>query len=172
MRQMLLVVDNVEQIRDVGVCINEIVQNTRHVTILATSRRSLHLRQEHEYRLSGLTLPSARDLGAVQQSGAVQLFMSEARRKRPGFNVTPENVNEVVGLCEALDGLPLAIELAASQWRLLSPRAILARLDKALDLSLIAADRHDYGSTSPRRSWSFSTAHSSGLPTTTVASRA
>jgi tetratricopeptide (TPR) repeat protein len=74
-------------------------------------------------------------------SGAVALFVAQARRVRPTFALTTANIADVVTVCRSLDGLPLAIELAAARSKLLSPRALLSRLDHALDLSIAAVDR-------------------------------
>ncbi|MEJ7741247.1 MAG: hypothetical protein WKF73_01130 [Nocardioidaceae bacterium] len=77
----------------------------------------------------------------VKRSGAVRLFVEQARRVRPEFTLTGENTADVAEICRRLDGLPLAIELAAGRSKLLSPHALLTRLDKALDLKASGVGR-------------------------------
>jgi predicted ATPase len=81
-----------------------------------------------------LELPVGDSLDEVGGSGAVQLFVQCARQVRPTFALTERNAADIAAICRRLDGLPLALELAAARVRLLSPAAILARLDSALDL--------------------------------------
>ena len=108
------------------------------LTVVATSRRPLHLYGEFEHPVPPLTLPARRrprpeQLGA---SGAVQLFVQRARLVRPGFRLDEDNADDVAEICRLLDGLPLAIELAAARVKLLGIRALRARL--ATDLELLA----------------------------------
>jgi predicted ATPase len=88
-----------------------------------------------------LELPTDDSLTDTEAAGAVQLFLLQARRVRPGFALTADNCAQVAAVCRRLDGLPLAIELAAARVKLLSPQALLARLDRALDLNSGQADR-------------------------------
>ena len=104
--------------------------------ILATSQAALELRGEHEFVLSPLALPEeqAGSAGSVGAAPAVELFVERAREIRPDFELTEENAATVAQICRRLDGLPLAIELAASLVKLLSPEAILRRLDERFEL--------------------------------------
>src|SRR5262249_34109672 len=103
--------------------------------ILVTSREVLHLSGEYEFPVPPLTVPDPRHLPpatALLQYAAVALFLQRALAVKPDFAVTPENASAVAEICVRLDGLPLAIELAASRIKLLSPRALLARLASRL----------------------------------------
>ena len=100
--------------------------------ILATSRVALQLRWEHEYPLAPLRLPERdreRPPGELADIPAVALFVARARSARADFALTAENTATILALCQRLDGLPLAIELAAQLLRLLSPRALLDRVE-------------------------------------------
>lgn len=137
--RLLLVLDNLEQIPAADTVVAELLDRAAHITVLATTRRALRLRYEHEYPVLPLQLPRMGDDAA--QSGAVALFVAQAQRVRPAFTLTAANVADVAAVCRSLDGLPLAIELTAARSKLLSPRALLARLDHVLDLSIAAVDR-------------------------------
>ena len=108
------------------------------VTVLVTSRTVLRLRGEQEVSLAPLEVPAggAADVDVVGRSAAVQLFVARAREVRPGFALTAANAGAVAELCRRLDGIPLAVELAAAQLRLLTPAALLRRLGGRLDRSL------------------------------------
>jgi len=134
-KQMLLVLDNLEQIPDIAPFIVELIAATSQVSILATSRAPLHLRGEREYLVLPLPLPPADfPLTAVDASrfDAVQLFVERARAIKPGFSLGDDDAAAVGEIVCRLDGLPLAIELAAARIRLFTPRAMLARLEKRL----------------------------------------
>jgi predicted ATPase len=111
------------------------------VVVIATSRRTLHVSGENEHPVPPLGLPDRVEVSEVQSSGAVKLFEQRAKMVRPGFAVTAANVDDVVQVCRGLDGLPLAIELAAARCKLLSPAALLARLDTVLELKDAGVDR-------------------------------
>ncbi len=136
-RRALLVLDNLEQLPGAGPVVAELLAQAHNLAILATSRRPLHVAAEHEHALTPLDVPEDASLDAAQQSGAVQLFVQQARRVRSGFTLTADNAADVATLCRRLDGLPLALELAAARTKLLSPHALLARLDRALDISAV-----------------------------------
>ena len=142
-RASLLVLDNLEQIDDADVVVSQLLTDAPQVRVLATSRRPLHLVDEHEYPIAPLGVPEAGsvDPTAAQQSGAVRLFARRASMVRPSFQLSPDNVADVVELCRRLDGLPLAIELAAARVRLLSPKALLSRIDERLGDGVTASDR-------------------------------
>jgi predicted ATPase/class 3 adenylate cyclase len=144
-RSALLVLDNLEQIADADVVVSRLLSEAPAVRILATSRRPLHLVDEQQYPVSPLTVPEPTpdsSLGGVQ-TGAVDLFVRRARMVKPTFALTPDNVDDVVALCRRLDGLPLAIELTAARARLLSPRALLHRLDDRHPDTVSGGDRSE-----------------------------
>ncbi|HEY1344092.1 MAG TPA: DUF4062 domain-containing protein [Streptosporangiaceae bacterium] len=140
----LLILDNLEQVVKAGGDLDELLARCGGVTILATSRTALGLRAEREYPVPPLPLPADADavpLGELTASPAVALFVDRARAVRPGFVLTPGNAAAVAEICRRLEGLPLAIELAAARTRLLDPRALLDRLAGSLDaLGTGAAD--------------------------------
>ena len=138
--QALLVLDNLEQLPGAGQVIAELLGVAPRVALLATSRSPLHVLGEHEYPLGPLPLPGSLPPDQPQE-GAVELFVSYARMARPGFRLTSQNVGDVAAICDRLDGLPLALEIAAARSRLLSPRALLARLDGSLEFEAGTAGR-------------------------------
>ncbi len=144
-RSALIVLDNLEQITDADVVVSRLLGAAPGLRVLATSRRPLHLVDEQQYPVSPLTVPEPRperSLGEVQ-TGAVDLFVRRARMVKPTFALTPANVGDVVALCRRLDGLPLAIELAAARSRLLSPRALLHRIDDFPSDAVTGGDRSE-----------------------------
>ena len=136
----LLILDNLEQVIDAARDLDELLARCPGVVILATSRTVLGLRAEREYPVPPLPLPAAlpaSPTAVVSQeltaSPAVALFVDRARAVRPDFALTEGNAAAVVAICRRLDGLPLAIELAAARTRLLDPGALLDRLSRSLD---------------------------------------
>ena len=157
-RRALLVLDNLEQVADADVVASRLLNEASGVTVLATSRRPLHLVDEHQYPVTALPVPSWRPGQSPETArvGAVELFEQRARMVRPGFELTAHNVGDVVTLCRRLDGLPLAIELAAGRSRLLSPKALLERLDSWLGSGVAAVDRTERQRTlASTISWSY-----------------
>jgi predicted ATPase/DNA-binding CsgD family transcriptional regulator len=143
-RRALLVLDNCEHLlpglsRDIA----DLLSADSHVVILATSREPLRLRWERRLPVRPLGLPALGDEHtpeALLAAPAVALFVARARAVRPDFVLTPENGAAVAELCRRLDGLPLAIELAAAWADLLSPAGLLERLDRHLSLPSRAAE--------------------------------
>lgn len=132
----LLVMDNLEQVVGVAPELDELLTRCRGVQILATSRTVLRLRSEREYPVRPLTVPRFSSHPPIEQLAslpAVQLFVDRARAVRYDFALTDDNALAVAEICRRLDGLPLAIELAAARVRLLEPDALLARLGKSLE---------------------------------------
>ena len=132
----LLILDNLEQVVGVARDLGELLARCPGVAILATSRTVLGLRAEREYPVPPLPLPAdpaTASLGGIAASPAVALFVDRARAVRPGFALTPGNAAAVAEICRRLEGLPLAIELAAARTRLLDPAALLDRLARSLD---------------------------------------
>lgn len=130
-RRTFLILDNLEQVSGADAVVGRLLSDVPRVTILATSRRPLHLVEEQQYPVSTLAVPTGKALRSLleAQTGAVDLFVRRARMVQPRFALTTANVGDVVALCRLLDGLPLAIELAAARSRLLSPKALLKRID-------------------------------------------
>ncbi len=111
--------------------VTTLLAQAQQLTVVCTSRRPLHLPQEHEYPVPPLRLPTQGSTAAAQASPAVELFVQRGRQVRPDFQLSPANVADVVAVCRRLDGLPLAIEIAAARLKVLTPHALLARLDQA-----------------------------------------
>jgi predicted ATPase len=130
-RQLLLVLDNFEQVVAAGPRLAELLDRCPHVQALVTSRRPLRLRGEREHPLPPLEVPAP---NADGDTAAVELFVQRARAVRPDFVLTPRNRAAVGELVRRLDGLPLAIELAAARIRLLSPSALLEHLAQRIDV--------------------------------------
>ena len=141
--ESLLLLDNLEQVIDAGPDLAALVKRCPALRIVATSRTPLRVAGEQEYPLSPLPLPPPSENGSVQDLLAypsVALFVERARSAKTAFALTPANAAAVAAICGRLDGLPLALELAAARLRLLSPEALLERLDHALDV-LTSAQR-------------------------------
>ncbi len=134
-KELLLVLDNLEQVIAAAPGVGELLAAAPGLTVLATSRAPLRLRGEREYPVPPLGLPQRKPPPTAEQISpfeAVRLFIVRAQEVRPDFAVTNESAPAVAELCHRLDGLPLAIELAAARVRLLSPQAMLARLEQRL----------------------------------------
>ncbi len=134
-RQALLVLDNLEQLSGAPGVVAALLSAAPGLVMLATSRRPLHLQGEHEQPVLPLEVPREAGAEEVAACAAAQLFAQQAAMVRPGFAVTPGNAADVAAICRRLDGLPLAIELAASRARILAPGALLARLGQSLSLA-------------------------------------
>jgi predicted ATPase len=132
----LIVVDNFEHVMGAAACLAEILSVTSGVRILVTSRQPLHLRWEREYPLLPLDVPDEKEqlgVDAIASASAVELFVQRAHRVRPDFSLTAENSAAVAAIARRLDGLPLALELAAARLRVLAPDELLRRLERRLD---------------------------------------
>jgi predicted ATPase/DNA-binding SARP family transcriptional activator len=140
-RRMLLILDNVEQVIEAGDQIVELLASCSELKVLVTSREPLHVRWEHEYHVPPLALVPAvaADIDVVAASPAVALFVRCAEAIRPDWHLTPANVGVVASLCNHLDRLPLAIELAAARTKLFTPEAMLARVDQSLEFLMTAS---------------------------------
>lgn len=134
-RAALFVLDNIEQIEGADEVVEELLDHGTHVVVIATSRKPLALPAEHRHPVPPLEVPEDTTLDRIKASGAVRLFVQQARKVKPSFALSAENAVDVLQICRRLDGLPLAIELAAARIRLLAPRALLARLGNALDIA-------------------------------------
>lgn len=136
-KHMLLVLDNFEQIITAAPQVSTLVAACPRLKILATSREALHLSAEHEFPLRPLPLPdptSPADPKTLMTCPAVALFVARAQAVDPAFRLSAENAAAVAEICTRLDGLPLAIELAAARIRVLPPQAMLAHLAPRLTL--------------------------------------
>jgi predicted ATPase len=134
-RRMLLLLDNFEQIVDAAPALADLLAGAPDLSLLVTSRSPLRLSAEQSYPVGPLEMPAVgtdADPGAVRRIPAVALFIERAHAVKPDFDVTAANVEAVVGICAALDGVPLAIELAAAKIRVLAPESMLTRLDRLL----------------------------------------
>jgi predicted ATPase/class 3 adenylate cyclase len=143
-RELLLVLDNFEQVTAAGPSIARLLAAAPGLRVLATSRIPLHVRGEQEYPVPPLmTLPEgpAMTVERLSQYEAVRLFIERAVAIKPAFQVTNDNAPAVAQICARLDGLPLAIELAAARIKLLGPEQILARLEQ--NLSLLSSSAQD-----------------------------
>ena len=136
-RDALLVLDNFEHVGGAAPLVAELLAAAPRAKALATSRSPLRLRLEHEFMVPPLALPSSLSLpptDSLVRYAAVELFVERARAVKPGFALTDGNAAVVAEICQRLDGLPLAIELAAARVRVLSPQAVLARMENRLKL--------------------------------------
>ena len=133
-REVLVVLDNAEHLLDAAAGIGRLVASCPGLTVLVTSRTPLRLRGELQYQLAplGLPEPGATDPGALAGSAAAALFLERARSVSPGFVLDDGNAEAVGAICRRLAGIPLALELAAARTRLLTPSAILQRLDQVM----------------------------------------
>jgi predicted ATPase len=135
-RQLLLVLDNFEQAMGAAALVAELLAAAPGLVTLVTSRTVLRLSGEHEFPVPALAVPGtgASDVNVVGHSAAVRLFVERARAVALGFELTSANAAAVAEICGRLDGLPLAIELAAARVKMLPPQALLARLDSRIGL--------------------------------------
>jgi len=135
-KQMLRVLDNFEQIVGAAPVAAKLLEAAPQLRILVTSRERLRLSAEHVYEVPPLMLPDAThdDLGALLETDAIALFVARAEAVKPDYVLTQENAASVVAICWRLEGLPLALELAAARIAVLSPSALLSRLSGRLAL--------------------------------------
>ena len=136
-RRLLLALDNFEQVMGAAPLLAELLGAAPGLVVLATSRTVLRLSGEHEFPVSPLPVPPAgpgRDPADLQRYASVSLFVERAHAVAPGFELTDANAGAVAEICRRLDGLPLAIELAAARVRLLPPQALASRLDQRFSL--------------------------------------
>ena len=133
-KAMLLVLDNFEQLLSgVGVLV-EILRTAPRVTLLVTSRQSVNLRMEYVFNVQGMKFPSDITTQDLQTFDAVRLFIHTARRASSGFSLNDENIDSIVNICKLVEGMPMAIELAASWVRTRSCREIENEIKICLDI--------------------------------------
>lgn len=136
-KQLLLLLDNFEQVGDAAVMLAELLAACHRLKIMVTSRMRLQVRAEHEFVVPPLSVPTLKhlpDLKAISHYEAVALFIERAQATKPDFSVTNANAPAVAAICAHLDGLPLAIELAAARVKHFSPHTLLARLEQGLSI--------------------------------------
>ncbi|GHO45012.1 LuxR C-terminal-related transcriptional regulator [Ktedonospora formicarum] len=135
-KHLLLILDNFEQVVAAAPGLVELLARCPHVKILVTSRAVLRVLGEQEYSVTPLPLPTRDQFDEQVLAGypSLQLFVQRAQAVLPGFHLTAENTSTVAEICRQVDGLPLAIELAAARIKVLSPQALLARLSKRLQI--------------------------------------
>src|SRR6266446_5530856 len=134
---MLLLLDNFEHLVQAAPTVAELLATGPNLKIMVTSRAALHVYGEHEFPVPPLALPDSRSMPSVQvllQCPAVALFVQRATVAKPDFELNRENASAVAEICARLDGLPLAIELAAARVKVLSPSSMLTRLTSRLQL--------------------------------------
>src|SRR5215208_5412556 len=135
-RRLMLVLDNFEQVMEAVDGVSELLQQCPGLKALVTSREALRVRGEHLFPVPPLALPVGGAAAAelVSEYDAIRLFVERAREVQPNFTLTDENARAVAEICARLDGLPLAIELAAARLTLFSPDELRRRLDRGLDV--------------------------------------
>ena len=135
-KKFLLVLDNFEHVSEAAPEVVELLGSCANLSVLVTSRAPLRLRGEHEYAVSALAVPDPTRMPQAQEvahTPAAKLFVERAREASPAFEINQANAASVAAICWRLEGLPLALELAAAQTRYLGPTALLSRLDQALE---------------------------------------
>ena len=143
-KQLLLLLDNFEQVSGAAVDIADLLSACPRLKVLVTSQVVLHVRAEREFAVPTLSLPNPKrlpELATLAQYEAVALFMARAQAAKPEFQVTRANASTVVEICSRLDGLPLAIELAAARIKFFAPQLLLARLSQGF--SVLAGGARD-----------------------------
>ncbi|HSS68987.1 MAG TPA: adenylate/guanylate cyclase domain-containing protein, partial [Nocardioidaceae bacterium] len=141
-RAPLIVLDNLEQIPDAADVVSMLLSRAANLIVVATSRRSLQVVGEFEFAVDPLAVPTTDDsIADLAATPAVELFCRQAAMAKAGFSLTEHNAPDVAEICRRLDGLPLAIELAAARVKLLSPANLSTRLGSVLDLRSDAIDR-------------------------------
>ncbi|HEX3117638.1 MAG TPA: protein kinase [Candidatus Acidoferrum sp.] len=135
--QTLLVLDNFEHLLPASSLVSQLLSLNANLKILVTSRAALHVYGEYDFSVPPLSLPDARthsSIDSLAKYSSVALFVQRAAAAKPGFELTDENAAAVIEICTRLDGLPLAIELAAARVKVLSPSSLLSRLASRLQL--------------------------------------
>ena len=143
-KQMLLLLDNFERVVNAASQVADLLSASPKLKIVVTSREVLHVRAEHEFAVPPLALPDPNrlpDLGMLSQYEALALFIGRAQAVKPNFRVTNANASAVASICARLDGLPLAIELAAARVKYFPPQALLSLLEQ--NLSILSGGARD-----------------------------
>jgi predicted ATPase/tetratricopeptide (TPR) repeat protein len=136
-KQLLLLLDNFEQVVKAAPCVSNLLEACPQLKCVVTSRTPLHLRAEKEVLIPPLNVPSPQvfaNLDVLSQYDAVELFIQRAQAVKPEFTVSNANAPAIAEICYRLDGLPLAIELAAARIKLLTPQGLLSRLEHSIEI--------------------------------------
>lgn len=133
-RQILIILDNLEQVTEMASGVVDLLERLPELSLMATSREPLRVRGERIYQVPPLALPDRAHLDEAAEADAVRLFTERAKAVLPSFALDETNLDAVVDICARLDGLPLAIELAAARLRILSPHQLRDRLENRLDV--------------------------------------
>jgi predicted ATPase len=147
-RELLLLIDNFEHVIDAATDLGQLVEACPRLRVIVTSREPLRLRSEWEYPVEPLPLPrvpgqaqlSLEEVDAIAHNPSVALFVQRARAVRPNFTLVHDNARALAEVCSRLDGLPLAIELAAARTRFVPANAVALRLERPLDLQSALRD--------------------------------
>src|SRR6266702_3325560 len=143
-KQILVLLDNFEQVVSAALQVADLLAASPKLKVIVTSREVLHVRGEQEFPVPPMAVPDPAhlpDMVALAQYEALALFIQRAQAVKPDFQVTPANARDIAEICVQLDGLPLAIELAAARIKLLPPKALLARLSERL--AVLTSGPHD-----------------------------
>ncbi|MGI8519963.1 MAG: adenylate/guanylate cyclase domain-containing protein, partial [Actinomycetota bacterium] len=142
-KDMLVILDNFEQVIEAAPEVSGLLTKAPSLKLVVTSREALRIQGERFFSLAPLEFPPPDhdDLDEVARSAAVALFTERARAVKTDFSLTADNASEIAAICRRLDGLPLAIELAAARANLLSPSSLLSRLDRGL--KVLSSGRRD-----------------------------
>ena len=133
-RQLLLVMDNFEHLPDGVDIVAEILQKAPNVKVLATSRENLKLQGETVLNITGMSFPDQETSADLQAHDAVELFLHNIRRVRPGFNPGVDDLKHLTHICKLVEGMPLAIELAAGWMNVLTPEELAGEIQRGLDI--------------------------------------
>jgi predicted ATPase len=140
-RQVLLVMDNYEHLLDGVGIVSEILRAAPAVKVLATSREKLNLQSETNLNVGGMSLPGQEGAEDLLNYDAITLFVQSAGKVRPGYDPAPEELEQIVDICQIVQGMPLAIELAAAWLHMLNVDEIVEELEKGIDI--LAAEVRD-----------------------------
>jgi len=143
-RQFLLLLDNLEQVLGAASLLVELLSACPQLKLVVTSRAPLHVQGEYEFAITPLIVPDLQPLpsyDALAQVAAVELFVQRVEALKPGFQLTENNAASIARLCVRLGGIPLAIEMAAARSKLLSPQALLSRIEH--DQGVLNGEKQD-----------------------------
>jgi len=136
-KHLLMVLDNFEQVLAAAPHLSDLLSSCPRLKILVTSRAVLHVWGEHTFRVQPLEIPGLQqlpDLESLSQTASIALFVQRAEATLPGFQLTDENAHDVAEICNRLEGVPLALELAAAHCKVLSPHTLLSRLEHPFEM--------------------------------------
>lgn len=132
-KQVFLILDNLEQLLEGVEIISEVIEYAPQIKVLCTSREQLNLHGEWVFEVRGLSVSGSENIYDIEKYNAVKLFLECAQRTRTGFILRPENRLPIIRICQLVEGMPLAIELAATWVRILSCKEILQEVERGID---------------------------------------